>query len=103
DYLNIEKELNWPNPTISSASAKPTTVSGESGVKMTGPYEYVPPNYWLTDQGKHGGAWGYNTETSPGPAVPTVESLEKTVGPEHLWPIDDVWKYHCGAGKFKNL
>ncbi|MGH9523369.1 MAG: glycoside hydrolase family 2 protein, partial [Terriglobales bacterium] len=103
DYLNIEKELNWPNPTISSASAKPTTVTGESGVKMTGPYEYVPPNYWLTDPGKHGGAWGYNTETSPGPAVPTVESLEKTLGPEHLWPIDDVWKYHCGAGKFKTL
>ena len=103
DYLNIEKELNWPNPTISSASAKPTTVTGESGVKMTGPYEYVPPNYWLTDAGKHGGAWGYNTETSPGPAIPTVESLEKTLGPEHLWPIDDVWNYHCGAGKFKNL
>lgn len=103
DYLNIEKELNWPNPTVSSASAKPTTVSGESGVKMTGPYEYVPPNYWLTDPGKHGGAWGYNTETSPGPAIPTVESLEKTVGREHLWPIDDVWKYHCGASRFGNL
>ena len=38
-YLQIEKQLQWPNAVISSATAKATTVSGESGVKMTGPYE----------------------------------------------------------------
>jgi len=26
-----------------------------------------------------------------------------TLGQEHLWPIDDVWKFHCGLGKFKTL
>jgi exo-1,4-beta-D-glucosaminidase len=102
-YLAIEKELNWPNPIVSSATAKPTTVSGASGVKMSGPYEYVPPSYWLADTDKHGGAYGFNTETSPGPAVPPVESLRKTLGQEHLWPIDDVWKFHCGLGRFKQL
>jgi exo-1,4-beta-D-glucosaminidase len=102
-YLAIEKELNWPNPIVSSASAKPTTVSGASGVKMSGPYEWVPPSYWLADTNKHGGAYGFNTETSPGPAVPAVESLRKTLGQEHLWPIDDVWRFHCGLGKFKTL
>src|SRR5262249_54349698 len=35
-YLKIEKELFWPNPVISSATGKPTTVSGDSGVKMSG-------------------------------------------------------------------
>ena len=102
-YLAIEKELNWPNPIVSSATAKPTTVSGKSGVKMSGPYEWVPPSYWLADKDKHGGAYGFNTETSPGPAVPPVESLRATLGQEHLWPIDDVWKFHCGLGRFKQL
>ncbi len=102
-YLAIEKELNWPNPIVSSATSKPTTVSGASGVKMTGPYEWVPPSYWLADKDRYGGAYGFNTETSPGPAVPPVESLRATLGQEHLWPIDDVWRFHCGLGKFKTL
>ncbi len=46
-------------------------MTGESGVKMTGPYDYVEPSYWYLDQ-THGGAWGYNTETSPGPAIPSL-------------------------------
>jgi exo-1,4-beta-D-glucosaminidase len=103
DYLQIEKDLNWPNPVISSASAEPTDITGASGVKMTGPYEYVPPNYWLADVDKHGGAWGYNTETSPGPAPPPVEDIRQMVGLGHLWPIDDVWSFHCGLGKFRTL
>ena len=102
-YLSIEKELNWPNPIVSSATARATDVTGNSGVKMTGPYEWVPPSYWLSDTGKYGGAYGFNTETSPGPAPPPVESLRKTLGQEHLWPIDEVWNYHCGGGKFKTL
>ena len=44
---------------------------------MTGPYDYVAPSYWLTDPGKRGGAWGFNTETSPGPAIPTESSLRR--------------------------
>jgi len=101
-YLAIEKELEWPNPIVSSASGSQTTVTGKSGVKMTGPYEYVPPVYWLADQ-KAGGAHGYNTETSPGPAIPTRESLEKFVPKDHLWPIDDVWNYHAGLQRFTNV
>src|SRR6202011_2473260 len=38
-YLGILKELAWPNPSVSSAADTPTTVTGTSGVKMTGPYE----------------------------------------------------------------
>src|SRR5262249_31564625 len=48
-YLNVEKELLWPNPVISSATAKLAAFSGQSGAKMTGPYEYVAPSYWLED------------------------------------------------------
>ena len=101
-YLGILKELQWPTPSISSASATATTVTGESGVKMTGPYEYVPPVYWLADT-KAGGAYGYNTETSPGPAIPPRESLERFIPKDHLWPIDDVWNFHAGGERFTTI
>jgi exo-1,4-beta-D-glucosaminidase len=101
-YLGIEKDLEWPNPIISSASEEKTTVTGKSGVKMTGPYEYVPPVYWLADK-KAGGAYGYNTETSPGPAIPPRESLERFIPQDHLWPIDEVWNYHSGGERFTTV
>jgi exo-1,4-beta-D-glucosaminidase len=101
-YLNIEKDLQWPNPIVSSASEQKTVVSGDSGVKMTGPYEYVPPVYWLADT-QAGGAYGYNTETSPGPAIPPRESLEQFIPKDHLWPIDEVWNYHAGGERFTTV
>jgi exo-1,4-beta-D-glucosaminidase len=101
-YLDVLKQAEWPNPALSSASDTPTKLTGNSGVKMTGPYEYVPPVYWLADT-KAGGAYGYNTETSPGPAIPTRESLEKFIPKEHLWPIDEVWNFHAGGERFTTV
>jgi exo-1,4-beta-D-glucosaminidase len=111
-YLDVEKRLRFPNPTVSSASGAPTTVSGESGVKMSGPYEYVAPSYWTEDAlgtankcklGQCGGAHGFNTETSPGPAVPPIESIRTMLPKDHQWPIDDGWNYHAGGGEFKDI
>jgi len=102
-YLNILKETDWPNPVLSSASAMPTPITGPSGVKMTGPYDYVPPSYWLTDTGRLGGAFGFNTETSPGPAVPPAGSLNKMLPAAHLWPIDEFWNFHASSENFANL
>ena len=101
-YLQTLKDKHWPNPSLSSASATPTTVTGASGVKMTGPYDYVPPNYWLTDT-TAGGAYGYNTETSPGPVIPTIESLKRFIPADHLWPIDEYWNYHAGGERFTTI
>jgi exo-1,4-beta-D-glucosaminidase len=101
-YVDILKQLNWPNPYQSSAMAKPTTVTGDTGVKMTGPYEYVAPSYWLSDK-QYGGAHGFNTETSPGPAVPPVDSLIRMLPSDHRWPIDSWWDYHAGGSAFRNL
>jgi exo-1,4-beta-D-glucosaminidase len=58
--------------------------------------------YWLADT-KAGGAYGYNTETSPGPAIPPRESLERFVPKDHLWPIDDVWNFHAGGERFTTI
>ena len=94
-YLQVLKESDWPNPAIASAGGRTTTV-GSTGVKMTGPYEYVAPSFWYLDH-RHGGAFGFNTETSPGPAIPPIESLRRMLPPDHLWPIDSVWEYHAGG------
>jgi exo-1,4-beta-D-glucosaminidase len=101
-YLDIERDTHWPNPTLSSASARPTTPSGKTGVKMTGPYDYVSPSYWLTDPELRGGAWGFNTETSPGPAIPVASTLRRFLPAKALWPRDEDWQYHNGSGKFDN-
>jgi exo-1,4-beta-D-glucosaminidase len=101
-YLEVEKENNWPKPVISSATEKKTEPTGASGVKMSGPYEYVSSNYWLLDT-KHGGAYGLNMETSPGPAVPPLEGLKSMFPPDKLWPINEVWDFHAGGGEFKNI
>jgi exo-1,4-beta-D-glucosaminidase len=102
NYLNVLKACRWQNPVVSSATAKPTSVTGNSGVKMTGPYEYVAPSYWETDKTR-GGAYGFNTETSPGPAIPVQESLEKFIPKDKLWPISEDWGYHAGGGAFKDV
>jgi exo-1,4-beta-D-glucosaminidase len=101
-YLRVERELRWPNGIVSNATEQSTPVSGESGVKMTGPYEWVAPQYWLEDTA-HGGAFGFNTETSPGPAPPPIESLRAMLPPDKLWPRNDTWDFHAGGNVFKNI
>jgi exo-1,4-beta-D-glucosaminidase len=105
-YLAVERELLWPNPIVSSASQQETSVTGKSGVKMTGPYEYVVPEFWSEEQDgetDRGGAFGFNTETGPGPAIPPLETLEQILPKEHLWPVDDWWSFHAGLVDFKDI
>jgi len=101
-YLAIEAETHWPNPILSSATSTPTTVSGESGVKMTGPYDYVAPSYWYVDR-QHGGAYGFNTETSPGPAIPSLASRQKFLPDAEAWPPIAAWSLHNGGTEFATL
>lgn len=102
-YLDIEAALKWPNPVISTADASKSKVSGFSGVKMAGPYEWVPPIYWETDSmNKFGGMWSFATEISPGPSIPPYESLIKFIPKDSLWFTTATWKYHCGTMNFGN-
>jgi exo-1,4-beta-D-glucosaminidase len=101
-YLKVEADTHWPNPILSSASSTPTTVTGESGVKMTGPYDWVAPSYWYFGV-RYGGAAGFNTETSPGPAIPSLASREKFLPDPNAWPPTADWSLHYGGGGFTNL
>ena len=100
-FQKVVEETAWPNPSLSTASDRTTPVNGHSGVKMSGPYDWVPPSYWDAEQ--YGGAFGFNTETSAGAAIPPVSSLRKFIPAEHLWPPDGVWNFHAGGENFTNI
>ena len=113
-YLDIFKELRWPNPLMSSVDNLTSALTGRSGIKE-GIYNWVPPSFWLVAshpetrksapkfENTRAGAFGFTTETSPGPAVPPAESLRQMLPKDHLWPIDDVWNFHAGGGNFKDI
>lgn len=101
-YLAILKKYDNTRPAISSAAEHTSELTGLSAVKMRGPYDYVPPVYWYADTA-NGGAFGFNTETGPGPEVPVRESLEKMIPADSLWPVGSAWLYHAARHNFHNL
>ena len=73
---------------------------------MSGPYVWEPPNYWLEDKNfKFGGAFGFLTEGGPGASPMVIESLQRTIPHDDMWPINFHWDYHCGnqQGLFGSL
>lgn len=101
-YIKVFEEYDTSRPYLGAAAALESELSGKTAVKMNGPYDYVPPIYWFEDK-VHGGAFGFNTETGPGPQPPPLESVKKMIPEEHLWPIDDFWEYHCARNEFNTL
>jgi len=101
-YRKILAEDDPSRPALVSAGDKTSPVSGRSKVKMYGPYDYVPPPYWYVDM-KHGGAYGFNTETGPGPQVPPAEAMRRMIPEDELWPIGETWFFHTSRGRFKDL
>ena len=93
-YLAIYEKEDY-RPYVCSAKNM-ESLAGWSGTKMEGPYEYVAPDYWFKDTGA-GGAFGWNTETGIGANLPQLESLKRMIPEESLWPLSDVWDYHCTA------
>jgi exo-1,4-beta-D-glucosaminidase len=83
---------------LAAASWRKSTISGNTGVKMKGPYNYVGPSYWYVDS-VNGGAYGFNTETGPGPQIPVMESLTKMLPADKLWPINATWNFHCNPSE----
>lgn len=91
-------------PYLTAASKRTSSISGPTGMKMNGPYDYVGPSYWYVDT-VNGGAYGFNTETGPGPQIPVKETVLRMIPQDKLWPINDVWNYHCNPPRsvFRNL
>ncbi len=101
-YDSMLAGIDPTRPKLKTCGDDKSKISGPSGVKMNGPYDYVPPDYWYLDT-KNGGAYGFNTETSPGPEPPPLETLKRMIPAGHLWPIDDFWNAHCSRNEFSHM
>ena len=94
-YLESYARLDY-RPYVGSAKSLVSELTGLSGTKMAGPYEYVGPDYWYLDT-ENGGAFGFNTETGIGANLPTIESLRNMVSEDKLWPLGAALGYHATA------
>ena len=108
-YREILEQTGWPATTLSSATDRSTPVSGETGVKMSGPYMWEPPIYWYTPgkftTGTTGlpvslGGYGFNTETTSTVSIPPIESVMRMLSQEHLNTVDASWDFHGAGGEF---
>ncbi|KAJ4298805.1 hypothetical protein N0V88_003840 [Collariella sp. IMI 366227] len=92
-YLSAFKSVDWQTPIIGSASKRGfSPQTGPSGMKMEGPYDWVPPNYWFDTSdpsSRYGAALGFGSELSAGVGTPELFSLRRFLSPSDL---DDLWR-----------
>ncbi len=101
-YRTELAKIDPTRPPLAACSVRTSEVSGPTGVKMNGPYEWVPPNYWYEDR-ERGGAYGFNTETGPGAQPPPAGSIRRMLPRENWWPMNDMWDFHSGRNQFNSL
>ncbi|KAF2703028.1 glycoside hydrolase family 2 protein [Pleomassaria siparia CBS 279.74] len=98
-YVDALKAFDWDVPIIASASQRGyPALLGNGGMKMDGPYDWVPPNYWYGDQ--LGAAFGFGSELGSGVGTPELESLNKFLSPtdlEDLWKTPNKGLYHMST------
>ncbi|KAL3433252.1 glycoside hydrolase superfamily [Aspergillus tetrazonus] len=95
-YLGALNRMDWSNPVIASASKRghPPQLPS-SGMKMEGPYDWVPPGYWWGD--RLGAAFGFASELSAGSGTPELSSLRRflsDVDLASLWGKPQAGHYH---------
>ncbi len=89
-------------PCIASDKGLVSSVSGPTGMKMVGPYDYQAPAYWYSSEAV-GGSFGFNSETGIGAQLPMRESIERMIPASELWPLGRAYDYHCTiAGEAMN-
>ncbi len=97
-YVDTLHAEDWPLPIIAAAVPQPTAETGPSGMKMEGPYSWVPPAYWYAE--KLGGAFGFDSEVSAGASIPLMDDLTRMLSPqelESLWKDPEARQYHASA------
>jgi exo-1,4-beta-D-glucosaminidase len=97
-YVDTLHAADWNLPIVSAAVDQTSTVAGPSGMKMAGPYAWIPPSYWYAD--KLGGAFGFDSEVSAGADIPRLEDVQRMLSPlaqEALWRYPGVRQYHATA------
>lgn len=91
-YLSALRQTDWHAPIIASASQRghPAPLLPDSGMKMSGPYDWVPPNYWYQEdpEDAEGAAFGFGSELGTGVGTPELSSLVRFLSERDL---EDLW------------
>ncbi|HTU32063.1 MAG TPA: hypothetical protein VMF07_21915, partial [Solirubrobacteraceae bacterium] len=99
------RAAGFQEPLIASAEYKSAVGLGPSGEKE-GPYDWVPPSYWYDTTHYYkgdlartnvGGAWAFDSESSSGATIPTLDSLKRFMSKAELkalWTEPDANQYH---------
>lgn len=99
-YLKALRDSHWNAPIIAAASKRGYPKSLDpSGLKMDGPYSWVPPNYWYDD--RLGAAFGLGSELGSGvgtPELPSLSNFLDLAGMDDLWKRPDKDLYHMSPG-----
>ncbi|KAF4506630.1 hypothetical protein G6O67_006695 [Ophiocordyceps sinensis] len=110
-YVDALKGAHWQTPIIASAAKRGyPELLGPSGMKMDGPYDWVPPNYWFDTEPsaeRLGAAFGFGSELGAGVGTPEMGSLERFLSHgdmEDLWmrPDKDVFHMSSNKSSFRN-
>jgi exo-1,4-beta-D-glucosaminidase len=97
-YVDTLRAEDWPLPIIAAAVDGATAETGPSGMKMAGPYAWIPPAYWYAD--RLGGAFGFDSEVSAGASIPLLDDLNRMLSPqelEALWKYPQARQFHASA------
>jgi exo-1,4-beta-D-glucosaminidase len=103
-YLRAFAAVDWQVPVLGAASKRGfDEQTGPSGMKMDGPYDWVPPGYWWDrggegdGEGRYGAAFGFGSELGAGVGTPEMGSLERFLdegGLEDLWRSPNKSLFH---------
>ncbi|KAH9909294.1 glycoside hydrolase family 2 protein [Xylariomycetidae sp. FL2044] len=103
-YVASLKAADWQVPIIASASKRGyPEILGPSGLKMDGPYDWIPPNYWYDvepSEERLGAAFGFGSELGSGVGTPEMSSLKKFLSEadmNDLWTQPDKGLYHMST------
>jgi exo-1,4-beta-D-glucosaminidase len=97
-YVDTLHAEDWSLPIIAAAVDGTTAETGPSGMKMAGPYSWIPPAYWYADT--LGGAFGFDSEVSAGASIPLMDDLTRMLSPqelEALWKYPQARQFHASA------
>ncbi|TPX17929.1 uncharacterized protein E0L32_011992 [Thyridium curvatum] len=103
-YVDAAKAADLDVPIIASASKRSYPKAlGPSGMKMDGPYDWVPPNYWWDTEPadeRLGSSFGFGSELGAGVGTPELNSLKRFLSAadmDDLWRRPDKGLYHMST------
>lgn len=104
-YLDGLRANGWQLPVVAAASKRVySDLLEPSGMKMEGPYDWVPPGYfWDVDapaEDRYGAAFGFGSELGAGVGTPEIGSLRRFLSDsdlEDLWTQPDKGLFHMST------